>query len=90
MVLGNKNYDGDESIYVCDDEFTSALAELVVPRENFDVKYLDLESDWFKEYVLMGPSFPSHYPLCSIVSDASICDKDTPCSSSNSSDELVS
>lgn len=90
IAFGNNNYDDDDSIYVCDDGFRSALADLVVPRENFDVKYLDLESNSFKECILMGTSFPSHYPLCSIVFDSSTCDEDTPCSSSNSSNELTS
>lgn len=54
------------------------------------MKYLDLESDSIKEYVLIKILSSSHYPLCSTICDASTLDEDTPFSSSYSYDELSS
>ena len=61
---------------VCDDEFPSPSANILVPLEDFNLKGLDLEFDSVKEYALIETSSSSHCPLCSTICGASTCNED--------------
>ena len=87
VALGNNHSDEDDFVDACDHECLGASSDLSVSHEDFT---LDLESDSVKEDVLIETSSSSHYPLCSSLYDASTCDRDTPCPSIFSSDELTS
>lgn len=81
----NHSDDDDESVDVCHHQCLGASSNFSVSQEDFT---LDLESNLDKEEVLIKNSSSSHYPLCSTIFDAYTCDRDTPCSSSYSSNEL--
>lgn len=87
VALGNNHSDENDFVDVCVDECLSAPSYLSVSHEYFN---LDLESDLFKDDVHIETSSSSHYPLRSVVCDASTYDKDTPCSLGSSSDDLYS
>ena len=74
VVLGNNNFDNDNSVDVCDDEFPSTPVDLSVSHENFNLKDLDLEPMLVEENSLIETSSLSHYPFFSRVYDASTCD----------------
>jgi len=76
------------SIYV--DGCPSVPIDLLIPQEDFNLEYLDLESTLVKGDVITKTSSSSHHPLCPIVCNASICDGDILFSSSSSSNELTS
>jgi len=87
-VLGNHHSEDDHSIDVHGDEFPSALTDLPVSQEDFDLKYLDIEYVSVKEDVLMETPSSPHSPLCSTFCNVLTYDEDTPCFSSSSSNEL--
>lgn len=87
VALGNNSFDDDDSVDVCDHKSPGVSSNLLVSHEYFN---LDPESNSIKEDVLIETSSSSHYPLCSIIYDASTCDQDTPCSLISSSIELSS
>jgi len=87
LGLGNNQYDYHDSFDVWDEEGPSASANLLISHEDFN---LYLKSNYVKEYVFIKTSYSSHCPFFSTICDASTCDRDTPCSSSSSSDELTS
>lgn len=82
-VLGNHHSDDDDYVDVHGDEFPNAPTDLLVSQEDSILKDLDLESHSVKEDVLMKNSSSPPYPACSTICNASICDEDTPCSSSS-------
>jgi len=88
--LGNNHFDDDDFVDVCDDECPSDPVDLSVSHENFNLKYLDLESVLVEENALIETPSLSLYPLWSLVYDASTFDEDTLCSSNSSLHELTS
>lgn len=80
VASGNNHFNDDDLVDVCDHDFPSASANILVAHEYFNLKY-----DLVKEDVPIETSSSSRYPLCSTVFDASICDRDTPFSLISSS-----
>lgn len=68
--------------------FPSAPFDLSVYREYFSLEDLDLKYNSIWENVLMETSSSPHYPLNSIVCNASNFEEDSPCSLNRSSNEL--
>lgn len=90
IVLGNNQFDDDNFVDVCDDEFPSAPVDLSVSHEKINLKNLDMESISVEENALIETYSFSHYPLFSLVYNESTCDEDNPCSSISSSYKLTS
>lgn len=86
--LENHHPDDYDSIIECNDGFPSVTFNLPNSQEDFDLKYLDLESISVEEDVIMETSSSPHYPLCSTFCNSSTCEEYTPCCLCSSSNEL--